>query len=214
MSLTCPHVYRLRSVAGIVLGDLWDKSVAKGAVGSGLYAANKQAKPAAARLDRLWKEEWNTKVTKPMTSEGVVEFDGYYGEYTYELASADGKTCAEFRSTDAAYNLPESRIISRVGVHAFRCSGTIELLAREDDALAPKGEWGARGAAAEAQTLVVRCDWEGHVHIPVWTTPAVLALIAVGCLIACWRQGTKIQAKKSTRQLGRHMPLRSSCAPN
>ena len=47
------------AVAGIMLGDLWDRSAGgHGSVqsSSGLYAANKQPKPAAARLDHLWKE--------------------------------------------------------------------------------------------------------------------------------------------------------------
>ena len=86
------------SVAGITLGDLWDRSAnpspSTGQRSSGLYAANKQAKPAAARLDRLWKEEWHTSVhDKPLTSDGSIEFDGYYGKYSYHLTAEDGKSC-------------------------------------------------------------------------------------------------------------------------
>ena len=163
------------SVAGITLGDLWDRPASaspSGAVTSGLYAANKQAKPAASRLDHLWKNEWNSKVQKGLSSDGSVEFDGFYGKYEYHLTSDDGKTC----------------------------DGAIELHAAADDDQAPKGEWGARGAAGEAQTLVIKCDWEGHVHVPVWATPATLALIFVLCLWACWRQKAKLSHRRKGHQ--------------
>ena len=74
------------AVAGITLGDLWDrtadKSVSTSRRNSGLYAENKQAKPAAARLDRLWKEEWHTSTHKPLTSDGSIEFDVRARPYT------------------------------------------------------------------------------------------------------------------------------------
>ena len=128
------------AVAGITLGDVWDRSATPSSMtgerSSGLYAANKQAKPAAARLDRLWKDEWHTSVQKQLGSDGSLTFDGYYGQYSYHLAAEDGKVCA----------------------------GSIDLLARDDDDAAPRGEWGARGAAAEAQTFVVKCDWEVRAH--------------------------------------------------
>ena len=62
-----------------------------------------------------------------------------------------------------------------------------------------KDQWGWRGAEGEAQVFVVKCNWEGHVHIPVWTTPAALALIAVGCLYACWRQKAALKTPKNRR---------------
>ena len=40
-----------------------------------------------------------------------------------------------------------------------------------------------------------RCDWEGHVHVPVWTTPAVLALVFVLCLWGCHNQRHKLRKK-------------------
>ena len=262
------------AVAGISFGDLWDRSAGQVAASgartpatSGLYAANKQAKPAAARLDHLWKEEWSTTVERTLSAEvtphtaytppawpprpayysarraddaphtmhagrrlrllsrcrpararglghlvctscaprvrlmfeprassdghtdgslslsmllckphlcmsggwqGTAEFDGFYGKYEYHLTSEEGKAC----------------------------TGVIELLPRPDDDMAPKGEWGARGAAAEAQVFVVKCDWEGHVHVPVWTTPAALALLFVLCLWGCYRQRAKLHSRK------------------
>ena len=47
-----------------------------------------------------------------------------------------------------------------------------------------------------------RCEWEGHVHVPVWTTPAALALTFVGCLFMCWRQKEALSAGgKKKRQM-------------
>jgi len=159
------------AVAGITLGDLWDRSATPsprtGQRMSGLYAASKQAKPAAQRLDKLWKDEWHTSVQKKLNSDGSLTFDGYYGQYSYHLTSDDGKVCA----------------------------GSVDLLPRSDDGSAPRGEWGQRGAEAEAQTFVIKCDWEGHLHVPVWTTPAALALAFVSCLGWCWRQKAALKNK-------------------
>ena len=171
------------SVAGITLGDLWDRSAnpspSTGQRSSGLYAANKQAKPAAARLDRLWKEEWHTSVhDKPLTSDGSIEFDGYYGKYSYHLTAEDGKSC----------------------------TGSIDLL-QDPEEVKRKDQWGWRGAEGEAQVFVVKCNWEGHVHIPVWTTPAALALCAVSCLYACWRQKASLK-NKGNRRGGQHQQIR------
>ena len=159
------------SVAGILLGDLWDRpaSATGKAITSGLYAANKEAKPAAARLDHLWKSEWTSRVQKGLSSEGSLDFDGYYGKYEYHLKSDDGKTC----------------------------DGSIDLHPAQDDSQKEKGEWGARGAAGEAQTFVVKCDWEGHIHVPVWATPATLALMFVLCLFSCWRQKGKLGQRRA-----------------
>eukprot|EP00965_Chrysotila_dentata_P023675 784616-Pleurochrysis_carterae.AAC.2 len=35
------------------------------------------------------------------------------------------------------------------------------------------------GAPKPSRTFVVSCDWEGHVHFPVWATPAMIALVSV-----------------------------------
>jgi len=158
-------------VAGITLGEVWDRSASAShqqAISSGLYAANKQAKPAAARLDHLWRTEWTSKVQKSLSSDGSIDFDGFYGKFSYRLISDDGKTC----------------------------EGTVDLDAAADDEQAPKSEWGARGAAGEAQTLIIKCSWKGRVHIPVWATPATLALMFVLCLYGCWRQKAKLSHRK------------------
>ena len=77
---------------------MWDKSAepspSTGQRTSGLYAVNKQAKPAAARLDRLWKEEWHTTTHKPLNSDGSIELDGYYGKYSYHVPAAMGRSNA------------------------------------------------------------------------------------------------------------------------
>jgi endo-1,4-beta-xylanase len=134
-------------VAGISLGDLWDTSTSDPGHSAGLYAANKQPKPAAAKMNRLWKEEWHTSESKAMGATGSLVFDGYYGTYDYSLSAGSQE-----------------------------CSGTIELTPAEVFDFAPGSMWGQHGAEAEAQEFIIQCDWEGHVHIPVWATPAGSAL--------------------------------------
>ena len=150
-----------------------------GATMAGLYAANKQAKPAAARLDRLWKEEWKTDVQRELGSEGSVEFDGYYGSYSYQLSSEDGKSC----------------------------TGSIDLLPDPEEL--KHSDW-RRGAEGEAQVFVVKCNWEGHVHIPVWTTPAALALMFVGCLGWCWRQKASLKTNRNALRYQQTEDMRRS----
>ena len=48
------------AVAGITLGDLWDK--ANPWPSSGLYTTSKQPKPAATKLEQLWTSEWSTSI--------------------------------------------------------------------------------------------------------------------------------------------------------
>jgi hypothetical protein len=154
-------------IAGIYLGALWDRPAkpdGTGAISSGLYASNKQAKPAAGRLDHLWREEWQTNAQRPLGGDGVAEFEGYYGTYNYHLESVDGKTC----------------------------TGSIQL-AEPEDSIA--NQWGLRGADGDAQEYVINCEWEGHLHVPVWTTPAVLAATFVLCLWTCYRKRASLSNK-------------------
>lgn len=94
----------------------------------------------------------------------------HYGTYSYHLTAEDGKSC----------------------------TGSIDLL-QDPEEVKRHASWGWRGAEGEAQVFVVKCSWEGHVHIPVWTTPAFLALMAVGCLYACWRQKATLKTPKARR---------------
>jgi len=126
------------AVAGISLGDLWDTSSSDPKHGSGLYAANKQPKPSANKLSRLWKEEWHTVATKSLGSDGTIMFDGYYGSYTYSLTAYDQV-----------------------------CSGSINLESAEVFDYTPGSMWGRHGADADPQEFIIQCEWEGHVHIPV-----------------------------------------------
>ena len=75
------------AVAGITLDDLWDKGSSK--PNSGLYTLSQQAKPAALKLDKLWREEWHTEVNAAMQSDGTLEFQGFYGVYQYELKAGN-----------------------------------------------------------------------------------------------------------------------------
>ena len=46
--------------------------------------------------------------------------------------------------------------------------------------------WQAGGL--RTQQITVRCDWRGHVHMPLWFGPAVVALVSIGFLLACFRK--------------------------
>jgi hypothetical protein len=113
-------------------------------------------------------------VHKPLGSDGSIQFDGYYGKYSYHLTADDGKSC----------------------------TGSIDL-PQDSEEVKHKDKWGWRGAEGEAQVFVVKCNWEGHVHIPVWTTPALLALCTVSSLYACWRQKAVLATPKR-RAPGHH----------
>ena len=58
--------------------------------------------------------------------------------------------------------------------------GTIDLDRPPDDPLQRM-----QGEALEAKVFVIQCDWPGHVHVPIWATPAMFAFIFVGCPLAC-----------------------------
>eukprot|EP00322_Chrysochromulina_rotalis_P026947 CAMPEP_0115855900 /NCGR_PEP_ID=MMETSP0287-20121206/14778_1 /TAXON_ID=412157 /ORGANISM="Chrysochromulina rotalis, Strain UIO044" /LENGTH=1202 /DNA_ID=CAMNT_0003310063 /DNA_START=9 /DNA_END=3617 /DNA_ORIENTATION=+ len=78
------------AVAGITLGNLWDRGNSR--PGSGLYASTKQPKPAAAKIEQLWEHEWTTKVHQSMNVKGMLDFEGFYGTYQYEVRSGP-KVC-------------------------------------------------------------------------------------------------------------------------
>ena len=155
------------AVEGITLGDLWDHGNPRG--GSGIYTSNKQPKPAAAKIEQLWHAEWTSKVSQNMNARGIVDFEGFYGEYQYEVRSA-----------------------SRV------CAGIIKLLQTEDDK--KRGYW----AQAPAKEYTVQCQWKGHFHIPVGVTPAIIALLFVGCLLSCYRRN---QENMELAKRQRHMEM-------
>jgi len=149
------------AVGGITFGDMWDHGNAH--PGSGLYAENKQMKPAAEKIDSLFRQEWHTDVTQQLTSEGSVRMEAFYGLYAYELRSGD-----------------------RV------CTGEVELV--QDAGHADDRYQTYRN---EPRTFVVKCDWEGHMHFPVWATPLLIALTSVGCLLACYRKRTELLHKSN-----------------
>ena len=144
------------AVASISLGDLWDDG--NHLHGSGLFAEDRQPKPAVAALERLWRDEWHSAASKAtMTSDGSIDFEGFFGTYSYELHSG-----------------------ARV------CSGTVDLrqLRTEEEARGGDGS----GEARPVQIRLVRCRWPGHLHMPLWMSPVVVALVMIGCLLACFRK--------------------------
>jgi len=75
------------AVAGITLGELWDRGNPRS--GSGLYAENKQPKPAAMKIDDLWRQEWRTDIQHEMGGSEAVRVEAFYGLYAYELRAGD-----------------------------------------------------------------------------------------------------------------------------
>jgi len=167
-------VFSHPAVAGVTLGDLWDKSNVR--PGSGLYAVTKQAKPAAAKLDQLWGQEWTTRIERAMGNEkGSLEFEGFWGQYHYELRSGTSE-----------------------------CVGDIRLIP-------PKERSDYYAPVQPLQTFVIKCDWKGHVHMPVWATPAIIALLFVGCLLGCYRQNSEQMELAKASRKGSH-ELRNASA--
>ena len=185
------------AVVGITLGDLWDRDsvsggsgsasggggrpVGGGANGAGLYSANKQKKLAAQKLEALWDNEWSTHIEETLRSSGSVDFDGFYGVYKYSL---------------------------RNGIR--ECAGEISLMPTEEDIKA--GYYGTvngfyspnSGAGGLERVVVVQCNWKGHVHVPVWATPAIMALMFVGCLLGCYRKNAEhMEGLKKAREANR-----------
>ena len=59
------------------------------------------------------------------------------------------------------------------------------------------------------QPYFVKCDWEGHVHVPVWATPALIALVFVACLLACFRKRRELVHRVGAPSGGKR-PLRQT----
>ena len=68
----------------LLIGDLGRKGNLR--ANAGLYAPNKQSKPAASKLEQLWSDEWTTRVNADLAAaHGVLDFEGFFGTYQYEV---------------------------------------------------------------------------------------------------------------------------------
>ena len=129
------------------------------------------------KLEQLWEGEWTTLVSESMRSSGILEFDGFYGTYRYELRSGSRE-----------------------------CSGEIELLQTEESKR--PGYYAPRDAQQE---YLVKCNWKGHVHVPVWATPAIIAFLFVGCLLGCYRKNTEhLHGMRNARLKERDAEIRAA----
>ena len=205
------------AVAGITMGDLWDKGSSHAS--SGLYAANKQAKPAAAKLDKLWREEWHTEINEAMHNDGTLDFEGFYGTYQYQLMAGDQVCTGVIELLEVvchfqhrAYARKHHHHYQTTRPHTFirplrRASRTVPSIHPtpprspppacsfgicREPCVAMIGHWQepdlnpSWSFDKRAQDFVIKCDFQGQVHIPVWATPATIALVFVGCLLGCW----------------------------
>ena len=161
------HAYELEKVLRVAFSHEAVASISLGDLwdagnplqGSGLFSADRRPKPAVAALERLWRDEWHTAASKPtMTSDGSIDLEGFYGTYSYELHSG-----------------------ARV------CSGTVELRQLDTGGVSEHGG-DSGGEARPVQARLVDCRWPGHLHMPLWMSPVVVALVMIGCLLACFRK--------------------------
>jgi len=51
------------------------------------------------------------------------------------------------------------------------------------------------GHYARAKRMTLRCDWHVAWHYPIWGTPAIISLISVSCLLACYRKRSDLVRK-------------------
>jgi hypothetical protein len=86
------------------------------------------------------------------------------------------------------------------------CMGTIDLDRPPEEAIQRMHTTG--NSRIEAKVFVIQCDWPGHVHVPIWATPAMFAFIFVGCLLACFRQRRELLHKVDGPGNGSAKPLR------
>jgi hypothetical protein len=67
------------------------------------------------------------------------------------------------------------------------CRGEFELARNLTD---PRS-----GGYLPAKRIILRCDWHLSWHYPIWGTPAIISLISVGCLLACYRKRSDLIRK-------------------
>ena len=66
----------------------------------------------------------------------------------------------------------------------------------------PKASNRAYWAQAPPQELTVQCEWKGHFHVHVGVTPAIIALLFVGCLVGCYRKNQQhLRSVKAMREM-------------
>ena len=54
-------------------------------------------------------------------------------------------------------------------------------------------------------------DFEGHLHVPLWITPALFAFVFVGCLLGCFRKRKELVHTVGASS-GQSKPLRQTRA--
>lgn len=168
------------SVAGITLGDLWDKTAKR--PGSGLYATTKQPKPAASKLEQLWTSEWTTRVNADLTAKGMLDFEvRCMHECMREICThACVRACAHghIRAAHTRVRIDARLLQGFYGTYQYEvrsatrtCAGVVELPAPKRDPT--QGYW----AGAPPQEITLSCPWQVRacVHEPTSSLPRALA---------------------------------------
>lgn len=82
------------AVKGIIMWGWWDANI--WATNAGIYRADRTPKEAALAIHNLWNKEFSTAVQAASpavsTSQGWLQFEGFYGTYAYEYLAADGRS--------------------------------------------------------------------------------------------------------------------------
>ncbi len=91
------------AVSGITMWGFWDRLIWNkpqvGAIGSGLYNIDKSPKIAADSVTHLLQKEWSTDTTIDLSS--VNTLNGFYGEYSISIKTADSTWSGTFHHTQA-----------------------------------------------------------------------------------------------------------------
>ena len=65
------------------------------------------------------------------------------------------------------------------------CNGVIELMQYGEETQQHYDQH------SDDHSFVIKCNWKGHMHVPVWATPAIIAFLFVGCLLGCYQKNTE-----------------------
>jgi hypothetical protein len=100
-------------------------------------------------------------------------------------------------STEIARSMPSDGIVAVdgfYGVYTYElrsgeqlCTGQFELARNLSE---PNN-----GRYQQPVRIKLRCDWHLPWHYPIWGTPAIISLLSVGCLLACYRKRSDLIRK-------------------
>ena len=112
----------------------------------------------------------------------LLRMDGLWGE-EWNTAVSHGMTVDGTVAVDGFYGVYTYELRNGDQV----CKGEFEL---SKNLSAPRD-----GRYMKPERITLRCDWHLSWHYPIWGTPAIISLISVGCLFACYRKRSDLIRK-------------------